>query len=72
MIIGLLGAFLFAAHFIMSDHYPEQYGYFSHQVRAVDGLIVVVFGVVIYLIGVWRGIRKKKNLPIEKVGKDAD
>lgn len=59
IIIGILGAILFVAHFVMAEFYPEQHGYFSHQIRAVDGAIVMAFGAAIYLIGIWRGKRSK-------------
>lgn len=62
IIIGLLGAILFGGHFILSEFYPEQYGYFSHQVRAVDGVVVLVFGAAIHFIGMWRTNRKKRSV----------
>lgn len=66
IIIGLLGAILFAVHFILAEFYPEQHGYFSHQVRAADAVIVVVFGGVIYCVGVWRGSRREKKIASRK------
>lgn len=60
IIIGLLGAILFAAHFVLAEFYPEQNGYFSHQIRAVDGAIVAAFGMAVYFIGFWRVKRKSR------------
>lgn len=66
IIIGLIGLILFIGHFVLARFFPEQFGYFSHQVRAVDGLIAMVFGGVIYFIGARRAKRRKERNPRSK------
>jgi hypothetical protein len=61
IVISVIGIALFAWHLIRVSSNPHYIGYASHQVMSVNGVIVLVFGVTLYLMGRWREKRKGKS-----------
>lgn len=61
IVLSVIGAALFAWHLIRVRFNPDYIGYASHQVMAVNSLVVLAFGVAIYLIGRRREKRKRTS-----------
>lgn len=60
ILIAILGAALFAWHLVRVQINPDYEGYASHQVMAMNSLIVFVFGITLCFIGRWQKNRKEK------------
>ena len=61
IVISVIGIALFSWHLIRVSSDPDYIGYASHQVMSVNGVIVMVFGMVLDLMGTWRNERKEKE-----------
>lgn len=65
IIIGIIGATLFVWHLIKVGFNPDYVGYASHQVMALNAVILIVFGTVIYFIGGRRLKHKRRGADVQ-------
>lgn len=63
VIIGIIGAALFVWHLFKVVSNPDYEGYASHQVMAMNAMILVVVGTGFYFWGRWRSNRYAKSAP---------
>ena len=61
IVISVIGIGLFLWHLIRVQINPDYEGYASHQVMAMNGIVVLVFGIAIYFLGRWRKKRKHRS-----------
>jgi hypothetical protein len=54
LILSILGSGLFVWHMVRVRMNPDYEGYASHQVMAMNAVILVIFGAVLYFVGRWR------------------
>ena len=64
LIIGIIGATLFVWHLIKVGVNPDYEGYASHQVMALNAVILIIFGTVIYFMGRRRLKHKRRSAAV--------
>ena len=64
IIIGIIGATLFIWHLVKVVSNPDYEGYASHQVMALNAVILMIFGTVIYFMGRWRLKHKRRSAAV--------
>lgn len=61
IVIINIGATLFIWHLIKVGFNPDYVGYASHQVMALNAVVVIIFGTVIYFMARRRERRKRRS-----------
>lgn len=64
IVIIIIGATLFIWHLIKVGFNPDYVGYASHQVMALNAVLLIIFGTVIYFMGRWRVKHKKRSAAV--------
>lgn len=63
LIIGIIGATLFVWHLIKVGVNPDYEGYASHQVMALNAVILIIFGSALYFMGK-RSLKNKRSAAV--------
>ena len=61
LISSIIGIGLFTWHLIRVRMNPDYEGYASHKVMAMNAVILIIFGAVLYFIGRWKGKRHGRD-----------
>jgi glycopeptide antibiotics resistance protein len=69
--IGIIGATLFVWHLFKVMLNPDYEGYASHQVMALNAVILIIFGTVLYFMGK-RSLKNKRSAAIRDQNGDGD
>ena len=64
IMIGIIGATLFIWHLVKVVSNPDYEGYASHQVMAVNAVVLIIFGTVLYFMGKRRTKHKRRSAAV--------